>query len=90
MKIKNLDWQFVSLEEAKKKNKGMEDKKYYAMIQIPKNFSEDMFTPIDSKEIKRKPVIYFTSNKKKRVIFQNKTVDVAMDTVQKNLMICIT
>ncbi|GAA0123484.1 MAG: YhgE/Pip domain-containing protein [Clostridium argentinense] len=77
---KNLDWQFVSLEEA---NKGMEDKKYYAMIQIPKNFSEDMFTPIDSKEIKE-PVIYFTSNKKKGYI-SNKTVDVAMDTVQKNL-----
>ena len=49
----------------------MEDKKYYAMIQIPKNFSEDMFTPIDSKEIKE-PVIYFLHLTRKRVIFQTK------------------
>ncbi len=77
---KNLDWQFVSLGEA---NKGMGDKKYYAMIQIPENFSKDMFTPIDSKEVKE-PVVYFTSNKKKGYV-SNKTVDVAMDTVQKNL-----
>ncbi|MBC2049385.1 YhgE/Pip domain-containing protein [Listeria booriae] len=42
----NLDWDFVSADEA---NKGMKDLKYYLIVKIPKDFSANAITLIDEK-----------------------------------------
>lgn len=41
----NLDWNFVSAEEAKK---GLEDQKYYMVVKIPADFSENAATVMDA------------------------------------------
>ena len=56
---KALGWQFVSKEKA---SKGLQNGTYYATIQIPSNFSEDL-TSLVSENVKKADIIYTVNEK---------------------------
>ncbi|MBS6183794.1 MAG: YhgE/Pip domain-containing protein [Clostridium celatum] len=56
---KQMGWQFVSEEEA---NQMVEEGKYYAMITIPENFSENL-TSITTDDIEKGEIIYTVNEK---------------------------
>ena len=58
-----MGWTFVDKETGKN---GLLKEKYYATIEIPENFSEDVTTLVD-KEVK-KPKLIYTVNEKKNAI----------------------
>ncbi|WP_315078559.1 YhgE/Pip domain-containing protein [uncultured Clostridium sp.] len=58
-----LGWTFVDKETGEK---GLLEEKYYATIEIPENFSEDL-TTLAEKDVK-KPKLIYTVNEKKNII----------------------
>ncbi|MFB6469267.1 YhgE/Pip family protein [Cytobacillus sp. Hz8] len=56
-KSNSLGWDFVSKEEAKQ---GLKDMKYYLVIEIPENFSQNITTVLDSSP--KKAELKFTQN----------------------------
>lgn len=58
-KNKALGWQFVSKEKA---NKELQNGTYYATIEIPPNFSNDL-TSLVSKDVKKADIIYTVNEK---------------------------
>lgn len=56
-KSQSLGWDFVSSEEAKK---GLKDMKYYMVIEIPEDFSQNITTVLDSSP--KKAELKFTQN----------------------------
>ena len=74
-----LGWVFVDKETAKD---GLTNEKYYAMIEIPQDFSEDV-TTIVKKEV-TKPKLIYTVNEKKNVI-ASKITDAGVKSVKTQL-----
>lgn len=74
-----LGWVFVDKETAKD---GLTNEKYYAMIEIPQDFSEDV-TTIVKKDVTRPKLIY-TVNEKKNVI-ASKITDAGVKSVKTQL-----
>lgn len=74
-----LDWNFVSLSNAKK---GLESGKYYAVIEIPSNFSENMVS--FTKEDVKKATINYTVNEKINAIAP-KITDKGASTIESKI-----
>lgn len=75
-----INWQFVDSTDEAKQNLIME--KYYATIEIPEDFSEDVTTLVE-KDIKNPKLIY-TVNEKMNAVAP-KITDAAVDTVKTQL-----
>lgn len=75
-----IDWQFVDNVDEAKKNLIME--KYYATIEIPEDFSENVTTLVE-KDVKNPKLIY-TVNEKMNAVAP-KITDTAVDTVKTQL-----
>lgn len=81
-KLKDNDkmgWEFVDNEEGKN---GLRQEKYYATIEIPEDFSEDLVTLADKEVIK--PKIIYTVNEKKNSIAP-KLTDAGVKSVKNQL-----
>ncbi len=74
-----LGWVFVDKETAKN---GLTNEKYYAMIEIPQDFSEDVTTVV--KKDVTKPKLIYTVNEKKNVI-ASKITDAGVKSVKTQL-----
>ncbi len=74
-----MGWTFVDKETGKN---GLLKEKYYATIEIPENFSEDVTTLVD-KEVK-KPKLIYTVNEKKNAIAPKMT-DAGLKSVRGQL-----
>lgn len=87
-KLKNnsdLKWQFVKTE--KEAEKGLEGNKYYAMIVIPKDFSQRL-ADADKGKL-QKPKLIFVANKKKNYIvglITDKAAKALSEDVSKGIM----
>ena len=71
----NIDWKFLEKEDAED---GLESGKYYAMIEIPKDFTEGLITLISTDP--EKPTIVYKSNEKLNAI-ANKITSAAETTL---------
>lgn len=71
----NIDWKFLEKEDAED---GLESGKYYAMIEIPKDFTEGLITLISTDP--EKPTIIYKSNEKLNAI-ANKITSAAETTL---------
>ncbi|MVX63051.1 YhgE/Pip domain-containing protein [Clostridium chromiireducens] len=74
-----LGWVFVDKQTAQE---GLIMEKYYATIEIPENFSEDVATIVKKDVVK--PKLIYTVNEKKNVI-ASKITDAGVKTVKKQL-----
>lgn len=74
-----LGWEFVDKETAEN---GLKLEKYYATIEIPENFSEDVTTVVDKQVIK--PKLIYTVNEKKNAIAP-KLTDAGIKTLKNQL-----
>lgn len=72
----SIDWQFVSKEEALS---GVKSSKYYAAIEIPKDFSSSL-TSILSTEFVQPSIVYYANEKKNAIA--TKITDKVVQTVQ--------
>lgn len=74
-----LDWQFVNYDQGKN---GLDGTKYYAMIVIPKNFSEEIANA--TTDGFKKPQIDFYQNQGKNFIFSQIST-IGVEQIQKNV-----
>jgi len=79
-----LGWDFVSSEEA---DKGMDDMKYYMLIEVPEDFSENAITVMDDEPVQ--PELKFVQNEGLHYMAAQVT-DTAIETIKTQLSTQIT
>lgn len=75
----NIDWKFLEKEDAED---GLESGKYYAMIEIPENFTEGLITLLSTDP--EKPTMVYKSNEKLNAI-ANKITSAAKSTLTSEI-----